>query len=511
MFDGFFLLGAGIAHFMSFESLFNLAWASLLGIIIGALPGLTATMGVALLVTLTYGMAPDQAILTLIALYVGSIYGGSRPAILLAIPGTPASAATTLDGYPLAKAGRAGMAMGIATTSSGLGTLVGIFFLALIAPWLAEFALRFGSYEFFWLALFGVLISGRLTALDNPIKGYIAGILGLLFAMVGMESLHAHQRFTFGMQQLGSGIDIIPAMVGAFGFAELLGVMKRRFVPEIIESKDRVIPRIGEVAKYWRTTIRSGIIGTIAGIIPGVGEDIGSWASYAAARRKSKEADQFGKGSVEGLVAAETGNSAVIPGAMIPTLTLALPGSAAAAVLIAAMYIHGIRPGPMIMTENPQFLYQVVGMLLLSVIAITIYGLSLTKLLVKVLVVPREKLMPIVYVLCVVGSFAITQRMFDVYVMVFFGLVGFVLREMRYPMAPLVLGIILGELLDVNLRRGLVVSDGDLTPFFVRPISAVLWAIILITILMSMPAVSNRVGAMVSKLFPGKEARTPNG
>ncbi|WP_159588989.1 tripartite tricarboxylate transporter permease [Chelativorans xinjiangense] len=504
--EGLTLLGHGIAHFLTWEGLFNLAWASLLGIVIGALPGLTATMGVALLVTLTYKMPPDQAILCLMALYVGAIYGGSRSAILLAIPGTPASAATTLDGYPLARAGKAGMAMGIATTSSALGTLVGIFFLALIAPWLAEFALRFGSYEFFWLALFGVLISGRLTAIEDPLKGYIAGILGLLAAMIGMEGLHAFQRFTFGVSALGGGINLIPAMVGAFGFAEILAVMKRRFTAELVTSDDRVLPRLADITRYWRTTIRSGIVGTIAGIIPGVGEDIGAWASYAAARRASKEADQFGKGSIEGLVAAETGNSAVIPGAMIPTLTLALPGSAAAAVLIAAMFIHGIRPGPLLMTENPAFLYQIVGILLLTTIAITVFGLSLTKLLVRVLLVPREKLMPVVYVLCVVGSFAITQRMFDVYVMIAFGLIGFVLREMRYPMAPLVLGIVLGDLLDVNLRRGLLLSDGDVTPFFTRPISAVLFAIIAVTILMSLPMVSRRVTDLFKRLDPQRRA-----
>jgi putative tricarboxylic transport membrane protein len=499
MFDGLSMLGQGVAHFLTWESLFNLAWASLLGIVIGALPGLTATMGVALLVTLTYKMPPDQAILCLMAIYTGAIYGGSRSAILLAIPGTPASAATTLDGFPLAQAGRAGMAMGIATTSSALGTIVGIFFLALLAPLLGEIALHFGSYEFFWLALFGVVISGQLTSIDNPLKGYIAGILGLLVAMIGMEGLHAHQRFTFGMPALGGGVDLIPAMVGAFGLAEILVVMKRRVVPTVIASTDRVVPRVRDVLRYWRTTIRSGVIGTAAGIIPGVGEDIGSWASYAAARRASPEKEKFGKGSVEGLVAAETGNSAVIPGAMIPTLTLALPGSAAAAVLIAAMFIHGIRPGPMIMVENPTFLYQIVGILLLCTVAITIYGLSMTRLLVKVLQVPRERLMPVVYVLCVVGSFAITQRMFDVYVMLAFGFAGFILREMRYPMAPLVLGIILGKLLDVNLRRGLLLSDGDLTPFFLRPISAALWIVIALTILMSIPMINRRVQRIFSR------------
>lgn len=498
MFEGLGLLAAGIGHFLTPVSLFNVAWATLLGIVIGALPGLTATMGVALLVTLTYKMAPDQAILVLMCVYVGAIYGGSRTAILLAIPGTPASAATTLDGHPLALQGRAGMAMGLATTSSALGTVVGIVFLAILAPLLGEAALNFGTYEFFWLALFGVLISGQLTALDDPLKGYIAGILGLLVAMVGMETLHAHVRFTFGITALSGGVDLIPAMVGAFGLAEILAVMKRTREAEVVTSTDRVIPRFSDMWRYRKTTLRSGIIGTFVGIIPGVGEDIGAWASYAAARRGSKERHLFGKGSQEGLIAAETGNSAVIPGAMIPTLTLALPGSAAAAVLIAAMLIHGIRPGPLLMVENPSFLYEIVAILLLSTIAITIFGLSLTRPLLLVLQVPRERLMTVVYVLCVVGSFAITQRMFDVYVMLFFGVFGFILREMKYPMAPLVLGIILGDLLDLNLRRGLQLTQGDPTPFFTRPISMVLWIIILVSILMSIPAVNRRVRSIFS-------------
>jgi putative tricarboxylic transport membrane protein len=499
MLDGLYMLGGGIAHFLTPISLFNIAWATLLGIVIGALPGLTATMGVALLVTLTYKMAPDQAILCLMCIYSGAIYGGSRTAILLAIPGTPASAATTLDGHPLALQGKAGLAMGLATTSSALGTVVGIIALALIAPLLAEAALKFGSYEFFWLALFGVIISGQLTAMDDPLKGYIAGILGLLVAMVGMETLHAHQRFTFGITGLSGGFDLIPAMVGAFGFAEILGVMKRTAQARVVSGGDRVIPRLSEVFRYKWTTLRSGIIGTFVGIVPGVGEDVGAWASYAAAKRTSKEAHMFGKGSQEGLIAAETGNSAVVPGAMIPTLTLALPGSAAAAVLIAAMYIHGIRPGPLLMTENPEFLYQIVAILLFSTLAFTIFGLFLTKPLLTVLSVPRERLMAVVYVLCVVGSFAITQRMFDIYVMVGFGIIGFILREMKYPMAPLVLGIILGDLLDLNLRRGLLLTNGDPSPFFTRPISAVICIIIVLTILMSIPAVSKRVRSLLNR------------
>jgi putative tricarboxylic transport membrane protein len=499
MFDGLGLLYNGVAHFMTPLSLFNIAWATLLGIVIGALPGLTATMGVALLVTLTYKMAPDQAILCLMCIYSGAIYGGSRTAILLAIPGTPASAATALDGHPLALQGKAGMAMGLATTSSAIGTVIGIIALALVAPLLAEAALRFGTYEFFWLALFGVIISGQLTAMDDPLKGYIAGILGLLVAMVGMETLHAHQRFTFGIPALGGGVDLIPAMVGAFGFAEILAVMKRSAQARIVSAGDRVLPRIGDLLKYWKTTLRSGIIGTFVGIVPGVGEDVGAWASYAAAKRSSKEAHLFGRGSQEGLIAAETGNSAVVPGAMIPTLTLALPGSAAAAVLIAAMFIHGIRPGPLLMTENPEFLYQIVAILLLATLAFTVFGLFLTRPLLTVLMVPRERLMAVVYVLCVVGSFAITQRMFDVYVMIGFGIAGFILREMKFPMAPLVLGIILGDLLDLNLRRGLLLTNGDPSPFFTRPISLTLFLIIVATIALSIPAVSRRTRGLFSK------------
>ncbi|UXN70275.1 tripartite tricarboxylate transporter permease [Devosia neptuniae] len=505
--EGLVLLGQGIAHFLTPGSLFNVAWATLLGVTIGILPGLTATMGVALLVTLTYKMAPDQAILTLMCVYLGAIYGGSRTAILLNIPGTPANAAATLDGYPLAQQGKAGLAMGLATTSSTLGTMVGIFFLAIIAPLLSEAALKFGSYEFFWLALFGVVISGQMTGSDTPLKGYIAGILGLLVAMIGMETLHAHQRFTFGIAALGGGVDIIPAMVGAFGLAEILSAMKRKVVGHVVPVNDRVVPTLREIFQYWRTIIRSGIIGTFIGIIPGVGEDVGSWSSYAAAKRASKHPEEFGKGSQEGLIAAETGDNAVVSAAMIPTLTLALPGSAAAAVLIAAMLIHGIRPGPMLMVENAPFLYQIVAMLLLATIANLIFGLSLTKIFIKVLAVPRERLMAVIYILCVVGSFAITQRMFDVYVMLIFGVVGFLLREMKYPMAPLVLGIVLGDLLDLNLRRGLALTQGDPSPFFTRPISAIICLIIVVTIAMSIPPVNRRVKA----LFGRKGVEQPSG
>ena len=493
MLDGLVHLGSAFSPFANFTTLFNVGWATLIGIFVGALPGLTATMGVALLTTLTYKMVPEQAILVLISVYVGAIYGGSRSAILLNIPGTPANAATTLDGFPLARKGLAGEAMGLATSASVVGTLIGVLFLALIAPLLAEFALSFGSYEYFWLAIFGIVIAGQMTSFDDVLKGWIAGFLGLLVAMVGQEGIHAEPRFSFGNSDLAGGIGLIPALVGAFGLAEILSVMKGRAAEMATKAIDRVVPSLRTMWYYKRTIARSGVIGTIVGIIPGVGEDIGAWISYAAARRSSKERDQFGKGSREGLIAAETGNNAAIPGALIPALTLAVPGSAPAAVLLAAMLIHGIQPGPMIMIEAPDFVFQVVWMVVLATIAMGIFGILLTRPLLTILQVPLERLMPIVFVLCVIGPYAITQRLFDVYVMIFFGILGFTLREMKYPMAPLVLGIILGDILDKNLRRALVLSDGDLTPFFIRPISAVLWITTLLVIVLALPPVQRAV------------------
>nr|WP_274709236.1 tripartite tricarboxylate transporter permease [Nitratireductor luteus] len=477
---------------------FHAAWATLLGIAVGSLPGLTATMGVALLTTLTYSLPREAAILVLICMYVGAIYGGSRSAILLNIPGTPASAATTLDGFPLAKQGRAAYAMSVATTGSTLGTLVGIVMLVALAPALSDLALKFGSFEYFWLAVFGVLISGQLTSGTTPVKGYIAGILGLMVAMIGSEGLHAHVRFSFGFDQLNGGIGLIPAMVGAFGLAEVLMVMwqPKAQVVRSEREKGAGLPRFMEAWKYRVTVLRSGIIGTIVGLIPGVGEDIGAWASYAAAKRKSKERDQFGKGSIEGLTAAETGNSAVVPGALIPALTLAVPGSAPAAVLIAALFIHGIRPGPMIMIEQPDFIYLVAVMLFFATVAIFIFGISLAPVFEFVLRVPRERLMPVVFTLCVIGPYALTQRIFDIWVMVFFGFLGFALRRLGYPMPPLVLGIILGDLLDKNLRRGLTLSDGDLSPFFTRPFSMVFVALIVFTIMAGIPVVRRQVGRL---------------
>lgn len=485
---------------LNIESLFNVAWATLLGIIIGAFPGLTVTMGLALMTTMTYGFAHDQAILVLLAMYLGAIYGGSRAAILLNIPGTPANAATILDGFPLARSGQASQALGIATTSSAIGSIIGVIFLVLFSPILAEVALQFRSFEYFWLGVFGILIAGYMTASEDPIKGWITGFVGLFTAMVGQESMHAYPRYSFGIHDLTAGIGLIPAMVGAFGFSEVISVMYRE--PAILISKrvGRVLPSLSDLWHNKINIVRSGVIGTAIGIIPGVGEDIGSWISYAAARNASKTPEEFGKGSIEGLIAAETGNNSAVSGALIPTLTLAVPGSAPAAVLLAAMFIHDVKPGPFIMIENPMFVYNVFWVIILATLAMTFFGLLLTRPLLSILSISREKLMPVIFFLCIIGPYALSQRVFDIYIMFGFGILGFILRQMSYPMAPMILGIILGDMIDMNLRRSLMIADGDFIKFIERPLSALFLILCVFTLLAGLPFVRKIIHRLFKKI-----------
>lgn len=457
------------------------------GIVFGMLPGLTATMAMSLLTGLTFPLPASHAVAVLLGAYVGAITGGSRSAVLLNIPGTPAQAAVCLDGFPLAMQGRAAEALGLSVTTSTLGTLFGVGMLALSAPLLGQVALRFGTWEFFWLAVFGVVIAGSLTAGGDPLKGWISGTLGLLLATVGQDGIHAYPRFTLGRVDLQGGFALIPVLVGAYGVSEMLAVLRRSERMVVHTRLDRVLPRVREVLRHRGHILRSGIIGTFIGVIPGVGEDIASWVSYDVARRTSHHREQFGKGSVEGLIAAETADNACIGGATVPVLTLGVPGSAPAAVLLAALTIHGLKPGPLLVLQHPETLWQVVALFVLATVAVFVLSLTLIRPMVRVLLIPREALMPVVYVLCVVGSFAISARLFDVWVMLGFGVLGFALREMGYPVAPLVLGFILGPMADDNLRRALALTGGDPTPFFTRPISALLGTVVVLTVVSQTP------------------------
>src|SRR3954449_6428675 len=492
MLSGLSELGQAYLHILNPYSLaFGLSGA-LLGIIVGCLPGLSATLCIALLTTLTIKLAPNDAILILICSYVGTLYGGSRSAILLNMPGTAANAASCADGFALAQRGEAGRAIGIATSGAFMGTLFGVLCLAAFTPSLAEVALSFVAYEFFWLALFGVTMSGSIVG-DDPLKGWLMGALGLFVAQIGQEGLYAHDRFTFGWSQLSGGISLIPALVGAFGFAEVLTTLADPVERKMVEMRDSVLPRFREVFQYWRTVLRSGAIGVLTGLMPGVGEDAGAWMSYAAAKAVSKEREQFGKGSIDGLMAAETGDMASIPGHIIPCLALGIPGSAPSAVLMAAMIIHGIQPGPMMLIQHPHFVYEVVAMTSLATVTILIFGLFLVKPLLLILRVRHTVLMPVIFLLCTVGAFASASRLFDVYAMLAIGIGAFFLRRRGYQMAPFVLGLVLGPLLDKSLRRGLVLSDGDITPFFTRPICTAFATVTIFTLLLYVPPIKAAV------------------
>jgi putative tricarboxylic transport membrane protein len=506
-------LGHAYLGFLNLTSIVYGLGGALLGIIVGCLPGLSATLCIALLTTLTIKLPANDAILILICSYVGTLYGGSRTAILLNIPGTAANAASCADGYALALRGEAGRAIGIATSGAFMGTLFGVLCLAAFTPTLAEVALSFGAYEFFWLALFGVAMSGTIVG-NDPLKGWLMGALGLFVAQVGQEGLYAYNRFTFGWNQLEGGISLIPALVGAFGFAEVLTTLSEPTERKLVELKDSVLPRFREVAQYWKTVLRSGVIGVLTGLMPGVGEDSGAWMSYAAAKASSKEKELFGKGSIDGLMAAETGDMASIPGHIIPALALGIPGSAPSAVLLAAMIIHGIQPGPMMMIQHPQFIYEVVAMTSLATVSILIFGLFLVKPLLLVLRIKRTVLMPIIFLLCTVGAFASASRLFDIYAMLAIGIGAFFLRRRGYQMAPFVLGLVLGGLLDKSLRRGLVLSDGSVLPFFTRPISMAFATVVIFTLLLYVPPfkaavqrATGGVGALVRSAF----GRRPRG
>jgi putative tricarboxylic transport membrane protein len=331
----------------------------LLGIIFGAMPGLTSTLGVALLTALTYGMDTSLAMICLLSIYVGGTYGGSYASILINIPGTAAAAATAMDGYPLACKGEGGRAIGLTTTASAIGTIISMLFVVSISPIISHFALQFTSFEFFLLAFFGILISGTLTSPDLVIKGWIAGFLGLFLACIGRDQLQFFPRFTFGIPELDSGVEVVPVLIGAFGIPQIIQVLKDRFQIGEAQKLQRILPEIGTVLRNLPAIGRSALIGVGIGAVPGIGEDIAGWVSYGTAKNTSKHPETFGKGELKGVLASETANNACVGGAMIPLLNLGIPGSPPAAMLLGALMLHGVTPGPMITFEHPTFIFEV--------------------------------------------------------------------------------------------------------------------------------------------------------
>ncbi len=486
--SSFSVFGGTLLSLLSSPSnIILLIGASFAGIIFGALPGLTATLGVALLTTLTYGMDVNTALIALLGLYVGAIYGGSYPAILINIPGTAAAAATSLDGYPLALKGQGGRALGLTTTASLIGTLMGILVLVIAAPWVAKMALQFTSFEFFLLALFGILISGTLTSPDLVIKGWIAGLLGLAVSTIGRDPLQFFPRFTFDMPNLDQGLEVVPVLIGAFGIPQVIRALRNKESLGAMQDFGRILPEWSTLFRNRKNISRSSMIGIGIGAVPGIGEDIAGWVSYGAAKNTSSHPETFGTGEPEGIIASETANNACIGGALIPLLTLGIPGSPPAAMLLGALMLHGITPGPMIVVEDPDFLIEVTAILVLCSIAMWVNGMFLAKQVVKVLSIPAPIFLPVVTLMCILGSYALGLNIFNLYMMVLVGLIAYFLGEMQYPISPLVIGVILGPMADENLRRALMVSEGSLMPFLERPVSILLLLVIVLVLLSKVP------------------------
>jgi len=468
----------------SFGNIITMFFGMAVGTIIGALPGLTAVMGVAILLPLTFGLPSITGMILLLSVYCGGIYGGSITAILIKTPGTPASAATVYDGYPLAQRGEGGDALYSALLSSTIGGLFSCVMLLFFAPIIARAALRFGPPEYATLALFGLTVISVATS-KNAFKGLMMAGIGLLVTMIGIDPIEGIPRFTFGSVHMSAGIYLIPAVLGAFAVAELLEKMAN-----IDVSGDNAIPfkksklKSRDVLRYWKTLLRSSIIGTIIGAVPGTGAAISSFLSYNEAKRTAKNPEVFGTGSIEGIVASETANNAVTGATLIPLLTLGIPGDAVTAVMVGALMMQGIIPGPNLFTDGSPWVYIIMGSMFLINIVMFIEGKVFIKFFVHVTKIPVKILLGMLMVLCVVGAFATNNSLFDVGVMLVFGVVCFFMARLDYPVTPLVISLVLGNLAETNLRGSLVISHGSLSIFVTRPLSLV-FLIITLALLVS--------------------------
>ena len=442
------------------------------GSAIGSLPGLTATMGVAVLLPLTFGMDATAALVLLVGVYIGAIYGGSISAILLRTPGTPAAAATVLDGNALLQKGQAAKALSISVIASFGGGIVSTIMLVTLSPLLASAALRFSTPEFFGLAVFGLTIIASISG-GNPVKGLLAGCLGLIVAMVGMDPITSTPRFTFGIVKLMSGLNVIPVLIGLFAVSEVLSQMESimRAQKKAAKITDHKIINRKELRQILPTILKSSLLGTFIGCIPGAGADIASFVSYNEARRSSKHPEQFGTGCLEGIAAPEAGNNGVTGGAMVPMLSLGVPGDAVTAILLGALTIQGIQPGPLIFQNNGPVVYGLFCTMFLGNIAMLIMGLSGIRLFSKIVEIPKQIILPIILALSMVGSFAINNSVMDMWVALIFGVIGYFMKKANIPSSPAVLAIILGPMAETNLRRSVIMYEGSFRFLWTRPIT----------------------------------------
>src|SRR5438477_9323806 len=443
------------------------------GLFVGAVPGLTATMATALLVPVTFFMPPVPAIASIVTATAMAIFAGDIPSCLLRMPGTPASAAYTDEAYAMTKKGQGEMALGSGLWFSVLGGLFGVAVLIAAAPSLAEIALKFSSFEYFWLVVLG-LASAVFLAIGNPLKGVVSLLFGLLVASAGLDNPAGFPRFTFGIAELAGGLTLIPIMIGMFAVSEIL-----RSVARIDEPWEMAQAKIGNVLHgMWTLTkrypwqfVRGSAVGTAIGALPGAGADIAAWMSYAVSKRFSKEPEKFGTGHVEGIIEAGASNNSTLAGALIPALVFGIPGYSITAIVIGVLYVKGLNPGPTIFMNNAPAIYAVFLVFILANLLMLPFGIAAIKAAKQMLRAPREVLLPVILLFCIVGSFAINNSIFGVVLMLAFGVVGYVIEENGFPVAPALLGMVLGAMLEENFISSMIKGDGRLLAFFERPIA----------------------------------------
>jgi putative tricarboxylic transport membrane protein len=445
---------------------------TILGVIIGVLPGLGATTGAAILLPFTLTMEPVQAIAVLSTIYVSATFAGSITAILINTPGTSASAATTFDGYPLAQKGEAGRALGVAVVSSTIGGVFSIIVLCIAAPMLARVAYEFRPPEYFALTVFGLSMLASISA-GGAVKNLIGGVFGVWLSTIGAERVTNVERFMFGNYELYEGLSFVPVFIGLFAISELL--VQSKTVNKIIETvalKAVKLPTKEDYKKIWKTILRSCGIGTFIGILPAEGATVASMIGYSEAKRWSKNPEEFGKGSVEGIAGAEAANNAATGGAMVPTMVLGIPGSGTTAIILVGLMVHGLRPGAYLFTEQVDTVYQIFGSMLLANFMFMAMGLYAAKLFARVSLIPRPTLWPIVFALSVIGAYAIQQSTLDIWIDLIFGVIGFFARTHGFAVAPIAVGLILGEMVETNLQNSLKMFDGQWWMILTQPLAA---------------------------------------
>ncbi len=461
---------------------------TVLGIVFGAIPGLTATMAVALCLPVTYAMESTSAMALLIGLYIGGISGGLVSAILLKIPGTPSSIATTFDGNPMAERGEAGKALSVGIWASFGGGLLSFGVLMFLAPWLAQVAIRFTPYDYFSVILFSLTMISSLSG-KNVKKGIMAGMLGLLLAFVGGDPVDGKLRFTFGIHALDSGFATLPVVIGLFAVTEVFETAKTAFQ---LKNAEKVNYQLGNARLSLKDLrgqgvnfVRSWIIGLGIGILPGIGGGVSNLISYTTSKKQSKHPEIYGTGCVDGIIASETANNATIGGAMVPLLALGIPGDAITAVLVGAFLIHGISPGPLLFITERTLVYAIFASLIVANFAMLLFMLAGKGLFTRLLKIPRHVLLPLVLAVCIIGAYGNNNRMFDVYVVMLFGVIGLLMKHFEYPVAPIVMGMILGPNLEQYYRRSMMMSRGSFLPFVTQPISAVFLLISVASVLLT--------------------------